>query len=1565
MEYQKINLETIQQRKSRFFEYCEKGESDMVQEILTNPSYNYHTDTQNEKGQNALHVAVRANQYEICKLLLDAKIKPSEKEKETSHSPLHIAANLNYPKIAKLLLDSLADPTLPDKDGWTPLHCALHSNSKEIAIMLMDITNSLAEIPDFQGLLPIHAGVKKNSVDTCEFLYKKMKPKATYTKTKEGLLPIHIAAKYGQIQIIEMLMKNKVKIKTLSKEKRTALHYASEAGQKETVEFLINAGLSVNITDSNRLTPLTLAQMNKHNDVCSILMNHGAKSAIHEFIKLGKVNKIKKLLKKRMEIEAYDKEENKPLHLSVALRNYEITDLLVTQGAQIDCLDANKSTPLHIAIKNGDFRIVGYLISKGVNLEIEDGDGNKPIHLAIIHDHMEILRKIAGTGINLQMYNSQGTTALNIAAQQKNFAAFQILFDFGADINISDIDKKTPLHEAVERGHFDFISDLFAARTQKSININAVDNLGRTPLMYAIEIGDLNIVSLLINKNADLNILDNERNSALHYAIRFEFSEILEKLLASGIEIRNSGDGLSPFHLAIKFNQMLVCAKALLNANVGLDSLDKDGNQPIHFAAIRENFKFIAWIQKCGWKIDAENMKKNTPLHISAKKGKLDAVKLLLVKGSNPNLRNNHSQTPLHISCKKGFYECAKALIENNAELELTDENEKTPLSLAIENQHYDIAQLLILSGVPSPLESAINDEDERLFSLYIEFGYPINLRDTNGNTPLNLAIAKRNLSMIKTIMKFNPDANIPNAEDLAPIQEVARWGNLEACRILLELGVGLDNYENESDYPHIIAKESNNTECYKILQKQFEMISFLNRIIESQTNYIDNIASLMEDIAKISQMAGIPNSSSNPNIQQSISNLNVLAKAKMKKEAEKIFLRIEKIYEVNIKILERLKTEHDKWSSRSRIEDTITKFLNELTIYGEYFAILDIIRSLMFKCFSNTNFPALVKKLEEESKNQPFNFLILFIRSIRTITRYPLLLDQIFKMKDKNHPKYQNVVSALGNLKKISEDIDESKRLEQERIKIEQITKKLKGTQSDLSQDYGRRFIMEGVLFRKDKAHELQNDLNTEMVDKNGVDLKPRLDRKSEENTSKDNILDDSQQPRHNHNENTKNPRNSAKKGFGNHDSNFQSDDENLNKFNNSNDDINIEEIKSRRSSTIDTKDPKMAGKYGELMKKSFRRTTQMDKSPLEKSTSLLEPNKNSSIMNQIARKNDRSITQARKIEAYAVNSADKPPKRKPKTRKNRVFSNVFSRGKDNSDEQNSNKNKKKQAIPKAVGLSSTLKNQKRAKKSPQAKKSERSQLKAHLMKISSKKHLFLFSDLLLICREKKDNSFFVEAEIPVISIFIQSIFRIQLNGRIRFAIKIVTSHGTFTLSADTKKEIEKWKKMISETINNYIKNLIQGSHEKLNRFAIQYTESFTNDLNQDSSLSLMQSPNQNRKNGNGNGNENGNENEKGEETKSLADKNVALRYIEMPDKNSKQNFYLWKCTCCYIHYQSGNSKVYPIRFFCFDSSPESLQDKIFQKIQAKTNTIPVPEQIRIIAILMGNELTSFQFEI
>ena len=105
-----------------------------------------------------------------------------------------------------------------------------------------------------------------------------------------------------------------------------------------------------------------------------------------------------------------------------------------------------------------------------------------------------------------------------------------LLLQSGAEVNVEDESKLTPLHLASLGGQLEVVELLLSLDEDARAYVNAKDVDGLTPLHMAAYNGYLQVVELLIRSGAILNSKDNDGNTPLDVALANHHAKIAELL---------------------------------------------------------------------------------------------------------------------------------------------------------------------------------------------------------------------------------------------------------------------------------------------------------------------------------------------------------------------------------------------------------------------------------------------------------------------------------------------------------------------------------------------------------------------------------------------------------------------------------------------------------------------------------------------------------------------------------------------------------------------------------------------------------------------------------------------------------------------------------------------------------------------------------------------------------------------------------------------------------------------------------------------------------------------------
>ncbi|XP_060716252.1 caskin-1 isoform X1 [Tachysurus vachellii] len=217
------------------------------------------------------------------------------------------------------------------------------------------------------------------------------------------------------------------------------------------------------------------------------------------------------------------------------------------------------------------------------------------------------------------------------------------------NVNFQDTDGFSALHHAALNGNVELIALLLESQAVVDIK----DQKGMRPLHYAAWQGKCEPMKMLLKAGSSVNSQSDEGQIPLHLSSQHGHYNGSEMLLQhqSNPCIRDHA-GKTPLDLACEFGRVSV-VQLLLNSNMCATMLepkpsDPNGISPLHLAAKNGHIDIIKLLIQAGIDINRQT-KSGTALHEAALCGKTDAVRLLLDSGISASVRNTYCQTALDI----------------------------------------------------------------------------------------------------------------------------------------------------------------------------------------------------------------------------------------------------------------------------------------------------------------------------------------------------------------------------------------------------------------------------------------------------------------------------------------------------------------------------------------------------------------------------------------------------------------------------------------------------------------------------------------------------------------------------------------------------------------------------------------------------------------------------------------------------------------------------------------------------------------------------------------------------
>ena len=308
-------------------------------------------------------------------------------------------------------------------------------------------------------------------------------------------------------------------------------------------------------------------------------------------------------------------------------------------------------------------------------------------------------------------------------------------------------------------------------------------------IFYEIFYGPTDKAIEIINGKLNIDFLDQDNNSPLHYACTHlddNKFELFQKLINIGYDINavNGSSGDTPLHLAIEHNKSNIIT-VLLNNNVDINIKNKEGKYPLHIAVEKNNIEIFKKLLNKDSNVNYDNY-----LNIAVASDNMEITKILLSEGADINYvdpddflketvlytactslkdnsilvefllqngairvineRNSLQNTPLHAACNAMNIENIKLLLFYGANLYAMNAEGKMPLQLLSKKEKYSEKKNEILKFV----SKFINFKDNipsLLYKSYIAFLQNNNIIDDE-NKEIYENIKKRIMEEIENL---------------------------------------------------------------------------------------------------------------------------------------------------------------------------------------------------------------------------------------------------------------------------------------------------------------------------------------------------------------------------------------------------------------------------------------------------------------------------------------------------------------------------------------------------------------------------------------------------------------------------------------------------------------------------------------------------------------------------------------------------------------------------------------------------------------------------------------------
>nr|CAD7426767.1 unnamed protein product [Timema monikensis] len=539
----------------------------------------------------------------------------------------------------------------------------------------------------------------------------------------------------------------------------------------------------------------------------------------------------KALLDAESEVNSIDKLGCKPIQYGDMTLSWGVVEIILTKESctqNLVRIGEYISDPLGkyqigaLFVKDGYANLTSFLLCNGYNVNAPvDNIGSSLLHLAADYGHLNIVKCLVDKGADINQPNREGFKPLHVATRSGHLEVVQFLVGLKQNFKES-LDEHKILLIASENGHIRIVNYLLDL-----IDINTVDSEGCTALHAAVRGGQLEVVQLLVERNAHINCQDVHGYTALKYCVRDGRLDVLEFLVKNKGDINLSDENqVNLLHHASRAGQ-LESVKYLLSLGIDINSCDRLGFTALHHAIKNSKLHIVTYLSEANADVNLPDNLGQSPLIEAARYGKLDIVKYLFHNGAKASMTDNDGCDVFLHATRRGRQNVVKYLFEMNANTCSVDKNGLGGLHFASMNGSPDVVKYLVRKAFDvkasdknglQALHYAAQYGRLIIVKYLLEAGADISVLDNDGRNVLIHASLRVQSRTVRFFILKGVDVNVLDNEGFDSLYHVVKNGQLNLVRFLVKKGAVIDNVYSEGNTIIHIATENNHLDVLEYL---------------------------------------------------------------------------------------------------------------------------------------------------------------------------------------------------------------------------------------------------------------------------------------------------------------------------------------------------------------------------------------------------------------------------------------------------------------------------------------------------------------------------------------------------------------------------------------------------------------------------------------------------------------------------------------------------------------------------------------------------------------------------
>lgn len=238
--------------------------------------------------------------------------------------------------------------------------------------------------------------------------------------------------------------------------------------------------------------------------------------------------------------------------------------------------------------------------------------------------------------------------------------------------------------------------------------------------------------------------------------------------------------------------------KHLLDTGVAVDDRDPIGSTPLLDAVLERRTDVAQLLIAKGADVNARNLETGTTaIEYAVITQNAAILHALLQANAQTDIRTRNGSTLLHLAAARGSQPVLELLLDAHANVAVGDDQDYTPLDVCILNNQLNLLPILLAHGASAsrvraadgrqPLHLACIRGFASAVAPLVAAGASPVAKDRFGQTPLDLALAYKNVNVVATLLKLGSTIKESQSAADAAMESATLRGQTEIVRMLLD----------------------------------------------------------------------------------------------------------------------------------------------------------------------------------------------------------------------------------------------------------------------------------------------------------------------------------------------------------------------------------------------------------------------------------------------------------------------------------------------------------------------------------------------------------------------------------------------------------------------------------------------------------------------------------------------------------------------------------------------------------------------------------------------------------